>query len=151
MKKVIFIFITLFISFIASAQISRSVDEFTGEVRIESNTNPCIIKCINGSTTRYYLYTYTNDSYCTVGGEGIIFLFEDGTKLSKGGDVDCDVSYDYDGFTYSSFVVLTESEVELLATKKLTKFKMYIFPREISETMSNNILNSANQLLILNY
>ena len=147
MKKAIFIFITLFISFIASAQISRTVDEFTGEVRIESNTNPCIIKYINGSTTRYYLYTYTNDSYCTVGGEEIIFLFEDGTKLSKGGDVDCDVSYNYDGFTYSSFVVLTENDVNLLATKKLTKFKMYIFPREISETMSNKILTSAKQIL----
>jgi len=47
----------------------------------------------------------------------------------------------------SSFTVLSEKEVEILSTKKIKKFQIYIYDKKVSSKRANNFKNSVYQIM----
>jgi hypothetical protein len=122
--------------------IERRVDDFTDEVTMNSPllqgtdiSKMIIYKTISKNTVLYNLGLETNGITYNIGSKGVIILFEDGTKLNKPNEeIDVDIStYTY---KYSAFITLNDSELKTLMTKKIKKYRLYIFDQEIDSSES---------------
>lgn len=129
------------------AKIQNKTDDFTDEITInspplESNQiAPMIIyKIVKSGKENYYLSLRTYGSTVNVGETGVIVLFDDGTKMNKPTEK-IDVDSDATGFSYSAFIQLTETEVKSLTTKKITKFRLYIYDKEVSQGFAEKFTN----------
>lgn len=126
-----FPFLTSKIPFDACSKIEREVDEFTNEVQLYSpySTTLSINKYIKGGKSYYYLSLYAKGSTVNVNIKGVTILFEDGSKMLKPNEkIDVDVS---GGFRYSAFIPLTQLDLQKLGTTKITKFRLYIYDKDI--------------------
>jgi hypothetical protein len=124
------------------SQIEKYIDEFTGEIKFSSpmfdNHNflsTSVEKVINNAKTQYFLSLTTHGSTAVVNGTGATILFTDGTKLIKS-TAKVDVNVTSDGFDYSVFMSLTPSDLALLKTKKIKKFRLYIFDEDVKSIES---------------
>lgn len=96
----------------------------------------------------YYLYISADDSYCTVGGTGLIILFKDGTKFKKpNAKIDTDYHGYGDKYTYSAFIKLSLKEVKMFSEKEISKYELYIFDEEIDETDAVTFKNTVKCLI----
>lgn len=129
----------------------RNVDEFTDKIEISTplNINPSITKYVHSNgKTEYYLYITAKDSYCSVGGTGLIILFKDGTKFKKPNAKIETNYYGYgDDYTYSAFIKLSLKEVKLFSEKEITKFRLEIFDETINETDAITFKSTAKCLI----
>lgn len=121
------------------SKIDKSVDDFTSEIKFSSpmingrQLSPMIIyKNINKGKTVYYLSLRTYGSTVNVNENGVIILFQDGTKWSRGSKID--VEADSNGFEYSAFITLTSADLTTFSTKKIKKFRLYIYDEEINSS-----------------
>jgi hypothetical protein len=119
-------------------KIEQKKDDFTSEVTINNpiiegrNISSMILyKTVKSGKVSYSLSLRTYGSTVNVGITGVIILFDDGTKISKP-TVKIDVDSDEKGFEYSAYIPLTEIEVKSLTTKKIKKFRLYIYDEEVS-------------------
>ena len=151
MKKILLFLSFLFVSIgmcgaDCSDKLIRNIDEYTNEITISTSMfiKPNITKIITTSgKSVYYLYVSLEDSYCTVDGVGLVVLFTDGTKISKPSlSVDCNY-YGGEGYTYSSFIRLTQNEVILFSQKEIKGYKLYIFNESVS---TENALEFKNMV-----
>jgi len=118
-------------------KIKRKVDDFTDDITINSplidnrNISSMIIyKTISKGKVIYNLRLKTFGSTVIVDGTGAIILFEDGTKITK--PVKIDVEADTKGFEYSAFLPLTQNDLEILSSKKVKKFRLYIYDETVN-------------------
>ncbi len=157
MKKIILILvILLLIGFNSYGQdkedfcskIKKEVDEFTDKVEYstpslkDGRSSIEIIKTKendSASYASYYLYIITIGSILTVGGDGVILLLDDKTKIVKPDqEVHVRVTEDY-GYKYSSYISLTNEDIEILKSKSIDKFRLYIYDKDLSSVTSNSI------------
>ncbi|MDH5825814.1 hypothetical protein [Sphingobacterium faecium] len=138
-----------------------NIDEFTGQKKIMSPSNLSLsdklytgdtkvrlIKIIIKGVSSYYLSLNTHGSTYNVGDKGVIILFKDGTKLNKP-LVDIDVSSSYgSGWEYSAFIKLNQSDLNLLKTKSINKFRLYIYDDSLTEEISNNFKEIVKEIII---
>lgn len=89
-----------------------------------------LYKYIESGKVSYYLSLRTYGSTVNFGKTGVIILFDDETKMSKP-TIEITVNYDTRGFEYHAFIPLTETEVKSLTTKKIRKFRLYIYDHEL--------------------
>jgi hypothetical protein len=115
--------------------IERKVDDFTNEVKINSplseNYKMCdmiIYKDIKNGKSVYTLSLTAYGSTANVGGKGVIILFEDGTKINKP-TVEIDVEANSSNFEYSAYITLNLNDLKLLSTKKIDKYRLYIYDK----------------------
>lgn len=118
------------------SRIERNVDDFTYEIKLNSpmtsgkSLSPVtIIKTINKGVAVYYLSLTTYGLTATVDGTGVIILFTDGTKWNNPTEIDVDATTD--GFRYSAFIPLTATDLDLFSSKIISKFRLYIYDKEI--------------------
>lgn len=121
------------------AKLERRVDDFTSEIRINSpifdgvKMSPIIIyKVINGNSSQYYLSLSADGSTLNVGESGLIILFEDGTKLERPNQK-IDVEAGDSDFKYKAFISLTETDLEKFTSKKISKYRLYIYDKTINQ------------------
>ena len=96
-----------------------------------------------------FLSTSIDDSYCTVGGKGLTILFEDSTKFERSyAKVDCNY-YGGGSYTYSCFIPLGKDEVKLFGEKKISKYKMYIFKGNVSNSYATKFQNYSKCILLM--
>jgi hypothetical protein len=120
------------------SKVERQVDDFTGEITISSpritggKLSPIIIyKYVKkGKPTLYYLGLRTYGSTVNVYEKGVTILFDDGTKWYKQSKID--VQADNNGFEYSAFILLNASDLLTFTTKKIKKFRLYIYDGAIN-------------------
>jgi hypothetical protein len=132
-------------------QITKEVDEFTGEIKFNTptlsvkNTYPMsLTKVIKNGKATYSLYLSTNGYGAHVDGEGVRILFTDGSKWVKTAPIDVDVVGNE--FSYSAFLKLSTADVALFATKQVKKFRLYIYDREVVATDAKDFMVFANCL-----
>jgi|BioPla2DNA2_1021312.scaffolds.fasta_scaffold36365_2 hypothetical protein len=120
------------------SKIEKRTDDFTNEVTINNPiiegrqiSSMILYKSVKSGKVSYSLSLRTYGSTVNVGETGVIILFDDGTKMSKP-TVKIDVDSDEKGFKYSAYIPLTEIEVKSLTTKKIKKFRLYIYDEEVS-------------------
>lgn len=123
-------------------KIERRTDDFTDEVTINNPiiegreiSSMILYKTLTSSKESFALSLRTYGSTVNVGKTGVIILFDDGTKMSKP-TVEIDVESDEKGFEYSAYVSLNETEVKSLMTKKIKKFRLYIYDEDVSPSFS---------------
>jgi hypothetical protein len=128
-----------------SKSISKNVDEMSGEIKIMSpiGTPTGIIKYIKTDFEACYLALSVYGSTCVVGEKGVIVLLDDGTKLTWP-DKEVNLDTDDEGFRYHAFIKLSESDVKVLSTKKIKKFRLYIFDKNLSLEDGNLFANYVN-------
>jgi len=120
------------------AKIERRVDKFTNEVTFNSPIGTgwetsaiTVYKKINGSIITHSLYLRTYGSTVNVNSSGVIILFDDGTKINKP-SVKIDVDVDGSRFLYSAYFSLTESDLKTLSTKRVDRFRLYIYDEVVN-------------------
>lgn len=109
--------------------IEKEVNDFGGEITYRSPllNDLSIIKIVRNNTQIYFLSLSTIGSTLNYGTSGVIILFEDGTKWSKPNE-EVDVKYKQgDDWEYSAFIRLTKGDLSLFSTKKIRKFRLYIY------------------------
>ena len=148
-----FPFITSKIEFdlnILCSNISRKVDDFTDEITLNSPfvdgrkiSSMIIYKRIQNGNITYNLSIRTIGSTVNVGESGVIILFEDGTKINKP-EEEIDVDSDENGFEYSAFITLSQSDLQTLKTKNIRKYRLYIYDEEINPGEANKFKAYVN-------
>jgi len=135
-------------------RIERTVDDFTGEVRLNSPLSEGrlispvgLLKSITDGKSSYYLSLHTSGETVNFGQKGAIVLFADGTKISKP-SAEINVTYNTNKFEYRAFVPITEAELKMLQTKSIKKFRLYIYDEEISEGLSERFMHYVQCLAV---
>ncbi len=122
-------------------------DDFTGEITIQNpyswKTNEYIYKIIDKSNTTYYLSLNAYGNTVTVGGKGVIILFEDGSKLEKP-DQKIDVKVGEKDYDYSCFIRLSKEDIELLRKNKISKYRLYIYDTNLSSFSAESLVKYTN-------
>ena len=127
--------------------ITRKVDDFTNKVLIHSQLlKPAALwKEIDKNGISIYSLTLSTYGYTlTIGKRGVIVLFEDGTKWSRNETIDVDV--DENGWEYSAYIPLTKKDLELFSTKKIKKFRLYIYDHEMEEYNSKYFIEAVKEI-----
>lgn len=121
------------------SKIDKQIDDFTNEVKLNSplmssrQLSPMIIyKHINNGKIVYYLSLSTYGSTVNVNENGVIILFQDGTKWTRASKIN--VEADSKGFEYSAFITLTPADLVTFSTKKIKKFRLYIYDKEVNSS-----------------
>ncbi|MBA0885348.1 hypothetical protein [Flavobacterium undicola] len=121
------------------SKIDKQIDEFTNEIKFSSpimsdrQLSPTIIyKYINKGKSVYYLSLRTYGSTVNVNETGVIILFQDGTKWSRASKID--VEAESNSYQYSAFITLTPADLITFSTKKIKKFRLYIYDEEVNSS-----------------
>jgi len=154
MKRLMFVLVMFMISSVSlisqdidttiTKNIKREVDQFTNEITISSPLLKSIYfeKVINNTKTSFYLWlrafglTHTN-------GEGVIIIFDDGTKWSKPTqkiNVTTGPPNDWNAYEYSAFISLTSNDLKILSTKKISQYRLYIFDNALGSKSSEEYM-----------
>ena len=80
----------------------------------------------------------------------ISILFIDGTILKKLSNIDVDVNDSGHGFTYTSTVLLTQSDLATLSTKQIKKFRLYIYDQDIMDDKSKIFMSDVKCIIKTN-
>lgn len=113
------------------SQIERIVDDFNGDVKINSplfGPVGTIFKYIKKGKTKYYL-SFSIESLGIYKGRGVYVLFTDGSKWSRPNE-EVDVDYN-DGFDNNVFMVLTLADLEVFKKKTIKKIRLYIHDKDV--------------------
>ncbi len=124
--------------------IEREKDDFSNEITFNTDLlKPVsLTKIIKGKNVVYYLSLQTKGSTINYNIKGVYLLFTDGKKWVKLNEA-IDLNYS-DGYTYSAFIRITPSELKLFQTKKIDKFKLYIYDEKFSSSDSDNFILQSN-------
>lgn len=160
MRKLLFATAFICIAFYGYTQnascdkIEKKVDEFTGDIRLYSplskgfKMNPMIIyKSIIKDDTIYYLSLRTPGLTLNVGETGTIILFEDGSKITSSDKIDVKVNSGGDGYIYNVFFLLSKEDMQILRTKKIKKFRLYIYDEEVKEDFASTFNEYVNCII----
>lgn len=128
-------------------EINREVDEFTGEIEINSprlSKLGYILKNIDKGKSTYYFST-SIESEGIYSGKGVIILFSDGTKWSRPNEkVDVDYS---DGFQNNVFLKLTPSDLEIFKKKIIKKIRLYIHDKDVDAKEAEHFRELLNIII----
>jgi hypothetical protein len=76
------------------------------------------------------LHLHADGETVNVNKTGVTLLFTDGTKWIK--SVKIDVTTDKYGYKYSAFIPLTTNDLTTFSTKRIWKFRLFIYDESIS-------------------
>lgn len=159
MKKYILITILLFTVTMSFAQtavsvtpkidsidcgkVTKTVDEFTGEITFEAKITDDVkfLKIKKGGVTRYYLDIWIEESGIYTG-TGVSIILKNGKKINKP-SAKVEYSYVSNSFYTTTFIYLTKDDIALLKQSGIEKYKLYISTGEISEysNLSKDLFN----------
>jgi hypothetical protein len=132
-------------------EIEKQDDDFTSEIKFNTpypdNKSQALIvlyKHIKNGKPVYYLSLRTYGGTAVVDGIGATVLFSDGTKWSK--PIKIGVEAESDGYEYSAFIPLNQTDLALLSSKKIKKYRLYIFDKDVNTYQANKIKLYANCL-----
>lgn len=140
MKRIIVLLILpYFIN--AQCKVKKTVDKFENEVKYKADFPKWfeVIKYVKGTDTSYYLSLWTEGTSGLYAKQGVVILFNDGTKIERPNEkVECEfrtgAMYDF-----TSFFRIGKSELEQLKTKTTAGIRLYIIDREWGDKKAENI------------
>lgn len=124
--------------------IEKDRNEYTNEVTFRTDLlKPISIsKVINNGKSIYYLMLQTKGGTLNLNIKGVYLLFTDGKKWIKLNEK-IDVDFD-DGYNYSAFIRLTEEDLKLFQSKKVSRFRLYIYDGNVSNADSEKFILQTN-------
>lgn len=119
-------------------KITTSFDKFTNETKLTAHyKNVDFLKITKNNVSRYYMSIRTSGSTVSVNEKGLIILLENGKRLEKPNatiDVDVNTTGYGNAYLYSTFINLTESDIKILLTNKITDARLYIYDTDLKES-----------------
>jgi hypothetical protein len=152
MKAIFFIFITALCSSVYGQDcedITMEVDKFKGDTIY---TSPYLSSVhfvrYKGKNAGSFLVLTAYGSTYNAGIKGVIVLLDSGKLEWPEQKIDGDVaSGAYSGFSFTSFIPLTDSELETLSKRKITDFQLYIYDVTLKEKYQEKYRNYARCIL----
>ena len=95
-------------------------------------------KSIKGADTSTVISLATIGSTLNLDKQGAILLFSDGTRIEKKEQV-IDVGSDSEGWKYSAYIKLNADDLEILSSKLLTDFRLFIYDATIKPNKSERL------------
>jgi hypothetical protein len=129
------------------SEIERIVDDFNGEVKINSplfSSVGTIFKYIKKGKTKYYL-RFNIGSIGIYKGRGVYVLFTDGSKWSRPSE-EVDVDYS-DGFDNNVFMDLTLADLEVFRKKTIKKIRLYIHDKDVEISEGERFRNFVSVVI----
>jgi hypothetical protein len=126
------------------SDIKTKKDDFTDEIKMETSflkdglARLHLSRNVSSNSDRYYLYLTAIGTTPNVGINGVILLLEDKTKINKP-DVSIDVKVTEANYEYSAFISLTSDEINLLQSKGIDKYRLYIYDQDLSYGTSEKL------------
>jgi hypothetical protein len=119
--------------------IDKEVDKFNGKTRYSTPEKDglSMVKVIMSNDTTYFIHVRNGGSTVNVGVEGMILLFDDGSKIEKK-SAEVDVKTGKYSYVYSAFEELNSDAIMILCEKLITDTRLYIYDNEIDK--DNSIL-----------
>jgi len=119
-----------------------------------SPMNPIILSRATTKTdTVYFAIFRAVSSTSSYSGHGLKIMFMDNTIHSED-QVEVDYTYEYSKYgsyyDVESFLIVNEELLELLKTKPIKVFRLYIHDRELNEAWGYNFLNAVKCLVVTN-
>ena len=120
--------------------ISKEVDEFSGEVTYTARVNNDVsfLKIKKGKSTSYYLSIWVREPGIYTG-NGVSLILKDGRKINKPSEK-VESTYSSGSFYSTAFVSLSMSDIALLKVNGLLKYKIYISKGELDDADYNRDL-----------
>lgn len=118
------------------SKITVETDDFTGDKTIRTPFGPDaqLTKIIKGGTATTYLSLDAKGSTLNVGEQGVIILFEDGSKLEYPSEaIDSDVGSG-SSWDYSAFIRLDNETLNKLTIQPLDKWRLFIYDNDFDQT-----------------
>ena len=113
---------------------------------MKQESSVVFIKIIeNKKSPTYYLSLTTHGETVNVDGKGVIILFTDGTKWTAPNET-IDVEAETSNFEYSAFASLTNADMITFQNKKIKKFRLYIYDKEVDVDLSDKLMVYAKCL-----
>ena len=135
--------VTTKIDSIDCSKVTKTVDEFTGEITFEAKITDDVkfFKIKKGGVTRYYLDIWIEESGIYTG-TGVSIILKNGKKINKP-SAKVEYSYVSNSFYTTTFIYLTKDDIALLKQSEIEKYKLYISTGEISEysNLSKDLFN----------
>ena len=143
MKKVILIF-ALSLSLVSFSQTDENLnnrfckrikvekDKFTNETKSRSpydGSGLNLIKYVTNESTNIYLSINVEGNTLNYNAKGVYILLENGEKLSFPDieiSVDTNSSHRYSKWKYSAFIELSDENIKLLLSSRITDVRLYI-------------------------
>lgn len=116
------------------SRLSPLKDKFSSKVTIDTPTNfeYSITKIEENGANRIYLRLQSYGTTLNVGKTGLKVLFSDGTVMEKP-DAKINSKVDTAGYIYSCFINLNKEDIEILSSKTITDYSLYIYDRKIKD------------------
>ena len=111
--------------------VNFKVDKFTGDTTYSTYSHEVCIYKHSNKVTSISLMLKAKGSTVNVNEHGVIILLSDGSKLNYS-MTKIGVEASEDGFDYTAIVHLKSEDIEILKTKSIAAFRLYIYDREIS-------------------
>jgi hypothetical protein len=125
-------------------KVSVVKDDFTDKITISSpyyvsveNYPVVIFRFVKNGQSNYYLSLHSQGSTVNVDIRGVIVIFDDGTKWTNNSEIDVDATEN--GFDYKAFIKLTPSDLSLFSTKRISKYRLYIYDTSLNYHKSSVI------------
>lgn len=135
------------------SQLSENIDEFTNEKTISTPlteaTNLASVSLMKvskkGKPSAFYLSLRSYGNTLNVNEKGVILIFEDKTKWIKNAEID--VEAEKGSYEYSAFITLSQNDLKLFSSKRIKKFRLYIYDTTLNAGFANKFLNYTKCML----
>jgi len=133
--------------------IDKEKDEFTNDLSFNSPLlKPIFVSKVvkSGQTPKYHVRFTAYGITPEVSGKGLIVLFSDGSKFERTTvSIDVDVNRYGSGYEYNAYLVLSEKDFTIFSLKKVSKFRLYIFDKELTQMDSDEFKGVSECILKL--
>jgi hypothetical protein len=126
--------------------IQRDIDPQTGEITIANSylDNVQFSKWMLKKKTAYYLSLYVEKDTVMKDQKGVIVFFDDGSKWER---VNEKIEQKENSSEFSVFIELSDKDLRLFSTKKITKFRLWKFESEIQKSFAEQFLLMVNAII----
>lgn len=112
-------------------EIETKNDKFTGLTKYNSPIDEHVFFIKEKGIT--YIYLLSHSKSLTVGGNGVIILLDDGSKIENK-EAKIDVKYDGNGYyDYSTLFVLNDDQIKKLIENQITDYRLYVYDFKIDK------------------
>ena len=134
------------------SKIQKSVDDMTGKITFITPSEEAIpplklAKVISDKDILYLFRLRTTGPTLNVGQTGVIILFTDGTKMNKETKIGTEVGDVTNSWLYKANLILSAEELNIIATKTIKKFRLYIYDHDVNEKEANDFKGYVNCIM----
>lgn len=136
-----------------AVNITKRTDQFNNSTVYETSLTGLLdfsparmSKHISQKDTAYYLSLTAHGLTLNIGEGGTTVLFTDGSRWESKNEVTPNSDYGSAGWRYSSFMKMTEEDLQIFSNKQISGFRLYIYERHLLKSEGKKFMNEVKAL-----